>query len=77
MLASIVDVSHIGYPLLFPATSMPLMSMPRFVLAAFPIFMSAALFTERRPRAHLIICAVSIVLCVALTAKFAIFSWVA
>ena len=30
----------IGYPLLFPATSMPLMSMPRFVLAAFPLFMS-------------------------------------
>ena len=40
----------IGYPLLFPATSMPLMSMPRFVLAAFPIFMSIAIFTERRPR---------------------------
>jgi hypothetical protein len=67
----------IGYPLLFPATSMPLMSMPRFVLAAFPIFMSMALFTERRPRAHLIICAASIVLCVVCTSKFAIFSWVA
>ena len=74
---SIYAIVTIGYPLLFPATSMPLMSMPRFVLAAFPIFMSAALFTERRPRAHLIICVVSIVLCVALTAKFAIFSWVA
>ncbi len=67
----------IGYPLLFPATSMPLMSMPRFVLAAFPIFMSMALFTDRRPRAHVIICTVSIVLCVVCTSKFAIFSWVA
>ncbi len=67
----------IGYPLLFPAASTPLLSMPRFVLVAFPIFMSMALFTDRRPRAHLIICTLSIVLCVVLTAKFAIFSWVA
>ena len=51
----------IGYPLLFPATSMPLMSMPRFLLAAFPIFMSMALYTRRRPRGHRAICAVSIV----------------
>jgi hypothetical protein len=39
--------------------------------------MSMALFTDRRPRAHLIICTLSIVFCVVLTAKFAIFSWVA
>ena len=50
---SVYAIVTIGYPLLFPATSMPLMSMPRFVLAAFPIFMSMALFTDRRPRAHL------------------------
>ena len=67
----------IGYPLLFPATSTPLLSMPRFVLAAFPVFMSMALFTDRRPRAHTVICTLSIALCVVLTAKFAIFSWVA
>ena len=67
----------IGYPLLFPATSMPLMSMPRFLLAAFPIFMSLALATERRPRAHAAVCAIFILGLVLLTAKFAIFSWVA
>jgi hypothetical protein len=67
----------IGYPLLFPASSMPLMSMPRFVLAAFPVFMSMALFSEDHPRAHVVFCAVSIVFCIALTSKFAMFSWVA
>jgi hypothetical protein len=51
--------------------------MPRFVLAAFPVFVSMALFTDRRPRAHTVICTLSIALCVVLTAKFAIFSWVA
>jgi len=74
---SVYAIVTIGYPLLFPATSMPLMSMPRFVLAAFPIFMSMALFTDRKPRAHVIICTISIVLCVVCTSKFAIFSWVA
>jgi hypothetical protein len=70
-------VVTIGYPLLFPASSQPLMSMPRFLLAAFPIFMSMALYTKRRPRGHRAICAVSIVCLVMLTTKFAIFSWVA
>ena len=70
-------VVTIGYPLLFPATSMPLMSMPRFLLAAFPIFMSIAIATERRPRRHLIYAGLMIVFCVILTAKFAMFSWVA
>ena len=67
----------IGYLLLFPASSMPLMSMPRFVLAAFPVFISMALFSEDHPRAHTVFCAVSIVILIALTAKFAMFSWVA
>jgi hypothetical protein len=67
----------IGYPLLFPASSMPLMSMPRFVLAAFPVFMAMALFSDDHPRAHTVFCAVSIVVLIALTAKFAMFSWVA
>ena len=74
---SLYAIVTIGYPLLFPSTKMPLMSMPRFVLAAFPVFMATALFTEHRPRAHRIIAGVLIASCVALTAKFAMFSWVA
>ena len=70
-------IISIGYPLLVPAGSQPLMSMPRFVIAAFPIFISMALFTERRPRAHLIVAGLMVGLCALLTAKFAIFSWVA
>jgi hypothetical protein len=67
----------IGFPLLFPNTFQPLYSMPRFVLAAFPVFIALALFTERRPRAHLVVVVVSSVVLVALTVQFAIFAWVA
>ena len=70
-------LATIIYPLCFPARYVPLTSMPRFVLVAFPIFMSMALFTDRRPRTHV---AVSVLFCLvlaALTAKFAVFSWVA
>jgi hypothetical protein len=67
----------IGFPLLFPNTFQPLYSMPRFVLAAFPIFIALALFTERRPRAHIAVVIVSSVVLLALTVQFAIFAWVA
>ena len=67
----------IAFPLLFPNTYQPLYSMPRFVLAAFPIFIALALFTQRRPRAHVAVVAVSSVVLLALTVQFAIFAWVA
>jgi hypothetical protein len=67
----------IGFPLLFPNTYQPLYSMPRFVLAAFPIFIALALFTDKRPRAHLAVVVVSSLVLVALTVQFAIFAWVA
>jgi hypothetical protein len=66
-----------GFPLFFPNTYQPLYSMPRFVLAAFPIFIALALLTERRPRAHLAVVVASCAVLVALTAQFAVFSWVA
>jgi len=67
----------IGFPLLFPNTYQPLYSMPRFVLAAFPIFIALALFTERRPRAHVAVVIVSSLVLLALTVQFAVFAWVA
>ena len=51
--------------------------MPRFVLAAFPIFIALALFTERRPRAHVAVVIVSSLVLLALTVQFAVFAWVA
>ena len=48
-------IATVGYPLLFPSRYQPLLSMPRFVLAAFPMFISIALFTDARPRARFIV----------------------
>ena len=70
-------IATIGYPLLFPSRFQPLMSMPRFILAAFPIFISLALFTDRRPRWHAAISLIFIAMLVVVTARFAIFTWVA
>jgi hypothetical protein len=70
-------IATVGYPLLFPSRFQPLMSMPRFVLVAFPIFVSIALFTATRPRAHAAIVAASLVGLVLVTMVFAVFGWVA
>lgn len=69
-------VVTIGYPL-FPASAQPLMSMPRFVIVAFPIFMATGLHSKQRPPGHRAIRAIFIVSLVPLTTKFATFSWVA
>lgn len=70
-------IAAVGYPLFFPARYQPLLSMPRFVLAAFPLFISMALYSDKRPRAHVIISVAFVVGLVLLTGKFAVFSWVA
>jgi hypothetical protein len=70
-------IATIGYPLLFPSRFQPLMSMPRFILAAFPVFISLALFTDRRPRWHVALSILFLALLTVLTARFAIFTWVA
>ena len=36
-------------PLLYPTHGTPLLSFPRFVLVAFPLFIGLALLLERRP----------------------------
>ena len=53
------------------------MSYPRFTLTVFPLYVALALYTRGRPRAHRAVVVVGLVLLVALTAKFAAFSWVA
>ena len=61
----------------FPAKYVPLLSFPRFALAAFPVFVALALFTRDRPRAHAAIVVAMLVALAALTARFALFEWVA
>ncbi|HQG54332.1 MAG TPA: hypothetical protein PLT83_02430 [Thermoleophilia bacterium] len=56
---------------------MPLLSLPRFVLAAFPVFVALALYTRDRPRAHRAVVVAMVLALAALTVRFARFEWVA
>lgn len=74
---SLFALASLAFPLFFPAHSMPLMSFPRFALTVFPLYISLALFTRDRRWAHVTVVIVGLLVLVVLTAKFAIFSWVA
>jgi len=65
------------YPLFFPAIGVPLFSYPRFTLTVFPLYIALAVYTRDRPKTHIAVVATGVVLLIALTAKFAVFSWVA
>ena len=65
------------FPLFFPARFVPLLSYPRFMLVAFPLFVAMAVFTRDRPRAHAAILVAMVLGLTALTSLFAIFAWVA
>jgi hypothetical protein len=70
-------VAAAAYPLFFPARYVPLLSFPRFALTVFPVFVAMALFTRDRPRVHAAIVIVMVAALVVLTARFAVFEWVA
>jgi hypothetical protein len=74
---SLYALAALAYPLFFPANSVPLFSYPRFTLTVFPLYIALAVYTRDRPRAHIAVVATGLVLLIALTAKFAVFSWVA
>ena len=73
---SLYALAALAYPLFFPATSVPLLSYPRFTLTVFPLYIALAVATRNRPRTHIAVVATGVVLLIALTAKFAVFSWV-
>ncbi|HET7480435.1 MAG TPA: mannosyltransferase family protein [Rubrobacteraceae bacterium] len=64
-------------PVLTPTPSFPLMSMPRFVLGAFPIFLVIGYLLARRPTALMVWLVTSALVGVALTALFTTWRWVA
>ena len=70
-------LAALAYPLFFPSKYVPLMSYPRFTLTVFPLYVALALYTRDRPRVHKVVVAVGVLLLIAFTAKFALFSWVA
>lgn len=63
-------------PLLAPSSVFPLMSMPRFVLPLFPLFVVAVLLIKDR-RVGIVLASISAVLLVLLTMQFALWYWVA
>jgi hypothetical protein len=64
-------------PLLQPRAQIPLMSMPRFVLSAFPLFASLGLATERRRTLRTVLLIGSSAALVYLTGRFALWLFVA
>ena len=64
-------------PLFMPMRGIPLYSLPRFLLMAFPLFIGVALLTKRVPVLRWVVLAVSVVLLAWLSGSFALFSWVA
>ena len=64
-------------PVLAPAPEIPLMSMPRFVLGAFPVFLILGYLLSRSRLALMLYLSSSCVLGVALTTLFTTWRWVA
>lgn len=63
-------------PLCTPSTYVPLFSMPRFLLTAFPAFILLALWGERNRWVDMLITVVSLALLGFFTAKFVVWTWV-
>ncbi|MCL6107188.1 MAG: glycosyltransferase family 39 protein [Actinobacteria bacterium] len=64
-------------PLSLPSAFVPLLSMPRFVLAAFPLFILLALWGEEKPWFDRLLMVLSLTFLGLLTAKFVVWTWVA
>lgn len=64
-------------PLCYPSTYVPLFSMPRFMLTAFPIFILLAIWGEKNRWVDMMITVTSVALLGFFTAKFVVFTWVA
>ena len=66
----------IAIPLSVPSSRWPLLSLPRFGLVVFPLFLALAV-VGRRPRAHTAIVTVSALLLGVVTVQWALWQWVA
>ncbi len=70
-------VTITALPLFGPTALKPLMSLPRFALAAFPIFIVFALVTDRRPLLRAVLLIAFSAGLAYFTIRFAAFRWVA
>ena len=67
----------LAIPLSFPSHRWPLLSLPRFGLVIFPLFLALAVIGGRRPRAHVAIVSVSSLLLGVAVVQWALWQWVA
>ena len=74
---SVYAAALIAVPLLQPRAQIPLMSMPRFVLCAFPLFIALGVATERRRLLRTVLLVASCAALVYLTGRFALWLFVA
>lgn len=71
-------LAALALPLSYPVAAQPLMSLPRFLVVLFPLFMwFGAFLAQRRPATRIVVLAASSLLLVFFTAQFATWHWVA
>jgi 4-amino-4-deoxy-L-arabinose transferase-like glycosyltransferase len=67
----------LAIPLSYPSSRWPLLSIPRFGLVIFPLFLALAALTAGRPRAHSAVVACSALLLGVAVVQWALWQWVA
>ena len=67
----------LALPLSYPSARWPLLSLPRFGLVIFPLFLALASLTAGRPRLHTAVVACSSVLLGVAVVQWALWQWVA
>ncbi len=67
----------LAIPLSYPSSRWPLLSLPRFGLVIFPLFLALAALTSERPRAHNAVVACSALLLGVAVVQWALWQWVA
>ena len=67
----------LALPLSYPSSRWPLLSLPRFGLVIFPLFLALAALTAGRPRAHTALVACSSLLLGIAVVQWALWQWVA
>ena len=70
-------VLSLALPLSYPSARWPLLSLPRFGLVIFPLFLALAAVTAGRPRLHTAVAACSAVLLGVAVVQWALWQWVA
>jgi Mannosyltransferase (PIG-V) len=67
----------LAIPLSYPSSRWPLLSLPRFGLVIFPLFLALAALTSERPRAHTALVACSALFLGVAVVQWALWQWVA